>query len=76
MSILLILMDTWCIFVDSDVHAFLSNDESPPPRVEDTKASTSGSALTPERADNLFPKASSGVGVMDSYLCVLTYTLA
>ena len=29
MSILSILMDVWCIFVDSDIHAFLSSDDSP-----------------------------------------------
>ena len=23
------LMDVWCIFVDSDIHAFLSSDDSP-----------------------------------------------
>ena len=59
-------MDAWCI--DSDVHAFLSSDKSPSLRVEDTRANPSGSAGTAEKVDNLSPKASSGVGTMDSYL--------
>ena len=47
-SILLILMDAWCIFVDSDVHAFLSSDDSPPARAEKAPPARAKKAPSPK----------------------------
>ena len=73
-SISLILIDAWGIFVDSDIHASLSNDDSPrvkkdPPASAKKAPPARGEKAPQARAKKApTPKVSTSGGMVDAHL--------